>query len=486
MKRSRLLSFLLSIIITSFIAFLFAGAQVVFPGKKKRISTADDSIPVPNPKLLGTKTPYQSPGTDTVTPPRGFKPVFINYVGRHGARFQTSPKDLVNMINVLNLAERQGDLTESGRRLKEMLFRFRSVENGHYGFITRLGEEEQEGIGRRIFRHYPEVFRGRGLVITTTQKIRTQQSERAFLKGLGNFDADKIKLFSPPDSLNDMLRFFDIAPAYKKYKKSKVIHIRMDSLYKDTRMTKVRSDIGKEFFTGGFAEKLEHHKIRIITFKGRKAVYDVDNFIDDLYGLYAIRFSMEREIEKAGISPKNVNVGSFFKPNDLQRVAFLDGAGEFLEKGPAEDTLGIQIRDAVPLLVDFIRSTDNYIHHPEHIDADLRFAHAETISPFATLLGVRRASRPSPSVFSYENFWQPSRVIPLSANIQWVLYYNGRQYLIKVLLNEKAARLPIATEMFPYYQWNDVKAYYLHKLALLHVKTGENMHQYLLKLRNNS
>ena len=37
--------------------------------------------------------------------------------------------------------------------------------------------------------------------------------------------------------------------------------------------------------------------------------------------------------------------------------------------------------------------------------------------------------------------------------------------LVKILLNEDEARLPISTDCAPYYHWSDVRRYYLDKLA---------------------
>ena len=39
--------------------------------------------------------------------------------------------------------------------------------------------------------------------------------------------------------------------------------------------------------------------------------------------------------------------------------------------------------------------------------------------------------------------------------------FNGR---VVVVLNEKEATLPVKTDQYPYYKWEDVRAYYLKKL----------------------
>lgn len=441
-----------------------------------------DSDSIPHPAYLGTKALYRVTHSDTLKPPHGYKPVFINYVGRHGARFQTSEKDLKNLQMILFMAEKNGDLKATGQELESVIKKFSEVQKEHYGDISTEGAEEQRGIGRRMYRHYPNVFRGRGLIVSATQKVRTQQSERAFLKGFGKYSG-KIKGQILPDSLDDALRFFSISPGYKKYKKGRFLRVRIDSLNDDPRMVEVRKDIGSEFFKPHFLAGFLSNGLILKDNSKKRIIFRFDDFLDDLYGLYAIQFSIRSEIRRQGLALSDMNIGAFFKKDDLKWLAFEDGAKDYLEKGPGNDTLGIQIRDAAPLLVDFIRSTDQYILNPGSKDADLRFAHAETIAPLATLMGIPGASRTSSSIFNYSEFWKPYRVIPLSANIQWILCFNKKEYLLKVLLNEQPVQLPVSTRCFPYYKWSRVKKYYLDKLLKMNVHLQDNMHQYLLDLK---
>jgi len=76
-------------------------------------------------------------------------------------------------------------------------------------------------------------------------------------------------------------------------------------------------------------------------------------------------------------------------------------------------------------------------------------------------------SVPAASIYQYNKHWSPEAIIPLSANIQWIVYSNGADYLVKVLLNEKEAVLPVQTKHAPYYEWAEVKKYYLDKLNAL-------------------
>jgi hypothetical protein len=138
---------------------------------------------------------------------------------------------------------------------------------------------------------------------------------------------------------------------------------------------------------------------------------------------------------------------------------------------------------ALPLLADFLSSTEAAIGNKAAPDARLRFTHAEAIAPFATLLGLPQASIPSASIYQYYTHWKAESIAPLSANIQWILYSNGKDYLVKVLLNENETALPLPTDTYPFYRWEAVKTYYLDKLRRLHASPQQDMQRYLRELQ---
>ena len=100
---------------------------------------------------------------------------------------------------------------------------------------------------------------------------------------------------------------------------------------------------------------------------------------------------------------------------------------------------------------------DDFILHSEkcsQLDSThflrARFAHAETIIPFAALLHIpilSDKSTPNNETFTYENNgWRGELISPMTANIQWEIYRHysygktrhsrHQQILIRMLLNE--------------------------------------------------
>jgi hypothetical protein len=64
--------------------------------------------------------------------------------------------------------------------------------------------------------------------------------------------------------------------------------------------------------------------------------------------------------------------------------------------------------------------------------------------------------------------WWACLVFPMASNIQLIFYREDvadKDVLVKVMLNEEEAQLPIESDMAPYYKWSDVREYYLTKIA---------------------
>ena len=416
---------------------------------------------------LGTKTPYTPPHAAYTSPPAGYQPVFINYVGRHGARFLTKAGADQKVLETLQAAEKSNALTGTGKKIEEIAQRLQAAGKGNYENITLLGQEEQEAIGERMEYIYKNVFSGRGIEVMTTWKVRTQQSAEAFLKGLAGYKGEK-RYERAPDSMDTTLRFYDLSPAYTRYKKGNLIRRSLDSLDKDSRTLATARRICARVFTPSYVKDLT---------KTSRAL----TFADDLYDLYAIGWSMSGEVRNAGHPGDSEGLGIVFDREDLEWMEFRNGAADFLEKGPGFDSIGVQVKVAAPLLADLINSFDKAIGQPDAGDAVLRFTHAEAIAPLAALMGISGASTPVTSIYKYHEHWNAGNVIPLSANIQWVLYAGpgARDYLVKVLLNEREAILPVTTSLWPYYRWEDLRTYYVQKLRAVGAGLRQDMMGYL-------
>ncbi|MDN3579899.1 histidine-type phosphatase [Mucilaginibacter flavus] len=419
--------------------------------------------------FLGTKTLYKSPVVKYTPVPKGYEPVFINHVGRHGARHLTKDVKASFTYGFLLKADSAGMLTDEGKLLKKMVLNLQKVEKGNTKSISAEGREELQGIGSRMYNNYNKVFASKPkLNITITKEIRTKQSEDAFLAGLKPHLKDSAQITEANDDVN--LRFYDESPAYTAYEKKGDWDKYKAIIAKAEHVEEINKAIVSRLFKAEYFKAIDEMQ--------------ADRIINDIWGFATIVYSVQGEAKQLGIESKELDFTSLFTCDELKALGRTDNVEDFLVKGPGVKADGLQVIIAAPLLANFITTTDDFIKTGTY-NANLRFAHAETISPFAALLSIEGADKVSNDINQFDKAWQASNVIPLSSNIQWIFYKKkgSTDYLVKILLNEKEAHITGLKGTSPYYKWTDVRKFYVAKLAKLNYKLGDDAVEFLKNLK---
>lgn len=419
--------------------------------------------------FLGTKTLYKVPVIKYTPVPKGYEPVFINHVGRHGARHLTKDVKTAFTYTVLLKADSTAMLTEKGKLLKQMMLNLQKVEKGNTKSISAEGCEELQGIGSRMYSNYTKVFAGKPkLNVTITKEIRTKQSEDAFLLGLKANLKDSAQIVGANDDVN--LRFYDESPAYTAYEKKGDWDKYKAIIAKAEHVDDINKAVVSRLFKAEYLKTLDN--------------IEADKIIKDIWGFATIVYSLQGESKQLGIEPKELDFTSLFTCDELKALGRTDNVEDFLIKGPGVKADGLQVVIAAPLLANFITTTDEFIKSGTY-SANLRFAHAETISPFAALLAIEGVDKVSADINQFDKAWQASKVIPLSSNIQWIFYKKKGTagYLVKILLNEKEAHITGLKSVSPYYKWADVRKFYIAKLAKLNYKLGDDAVEFLKNVK---
>lgn len=172
----------------------------------------------------------------------------------------------------------------------------------------------------------------------------------------------------------------------------------------------------------------------------------------DLYNLYIIAADMQEE----NTGDHTFNFDQYFADvpaGDGDVFAWILDMEDFYEKGPSYAGQDETYRIAQPLLDDFFKSIDERVAGGTTA-ATFRFAHAETIMPFAALIGAPGSTQQAPAVeiprsvadvYNYQNNeWRGESVTPMAANIQWDVATRidpetGKAYtpLVRMLYNEE-------------------------------------------------
>src|SRR5580700_5274466 len=105
---------------------------------------------------LGSKTPYSAPADSSQSDGslENCEPIFINYLGRHGSRHLSKKMDDA-LQNVVNEAQKKGQLIARGQGLPELIANVLALENPqNLGQLSSLGRMEQHGIANRLYKDF--------------------------------------------------------------------------------------------------------------------------------------------------------------------------------------------------------------------------------------------------------------------------------------------------------------------------------------------
>lgn len=423
-----------------------------------------------NQGYRGTKTPYPFTKASYTAAPEGYEPTFINFVGRHGSRHLSGSKYDKTLMELLTIAEKDGQITNLGKELKHEIGKLMEVEKDNYGLLSVSGAQELEGIGSRVAHNFKDVFSGdKKIIAQATFKDRTPQSRDNFITGLQEgLGGGKLNILTSAfeEGQDPYLRPYDLATKYNEYAENG----EWVKLFEDYATQKVGADYAKDvllqFFSSSFYDRLDAGEFKLKDDKDKVKLSSPTDAASNLYELYIISSNIKGE--------GNFEFGRYFTSNQLKWYESIDNIKDFYEKGPSLTSTDLPQDIAAPLVKELINSTEQSIKKKDTAGV-FRFAHAETIIPLSSFLDIKGANVSVDQPEQVGQNWNGSVISPMGANIQWILYSNGKDYLVKMLRNEEEIAFPIETKMFPYYKWEDVKAYYEKKLKAVGIDMDSSL-----------
>ena len=110
-----------------------------------------------------------------------------------------------------------------------------------------------------------------------------------------------------------------------------------------------------------------------------------------------------------------------------------------------------------PLVEDILERANNAIKGKNPNVADLRFTHDSYVAPIQAYMGYDGScAQYGVDVEKAASSFYLSPMIPMGANLQFVLYRNkAGKVLVRTLINERDATMPIKSKYAPFYEWDD-------------------------------
>jgi hypothetical protein len=383
---------------------------------------------------------YQGPTRALSPSPAGYKPFYISTYARHGSRYLIKASEYDYPYNVLQKANEAGKLSELGHRALKQLGYLREDAKDRYGDLTPLGAVQHQQIAQRMYDRFPEVFKGRSVIeARSTVVIRCILSMQNELLQLAKNNPKLI--FNADASQHDMY----------------YMNLQDSALYKQ-RYSEQTQQAYKDF-----CAKYEVHKPAMAKLFNDTAYYNREV---DAFELNKAIFKIASSVQ--GTEMRDVfNLFDVYTEDELYNNWLQANAFWYLSFGHNPHNGGNQPFTQRNLLKRIIEDADNSILRP-HPGATLRFGHETIILPLACLLDLNGYGREIHDMETLDTKgWINFEVFPMAANIQFVFYRrdkNDTDVLLKVLLNENEATLPIPTDMAPYYHYRDFREFYIKKL----------------------
>ncbi len=385
--------------------------------------------------------------TAPLTPaPKGYEPFYMSHYGRHGSRWLIAEGDYTSPMNTLREARDAGKLTAEGEAVLRKLEAFHPTTIRRLGELTTVGERQHHGIGRRMARNFPEIFKARNVQIDarSTVVIRCILSMEA--------ECEELAAANPTARLHN-----DVSESLQYY---------LNQDWSDRLRRASRQGRG---LRSSYERRLSQpERLMKVLFNDQRWVYDNVRASQLMRQLFEVASNMQSH-------DTDIELYSLFNEEEVYNQWQMRNIGWYLDYGAAPQTGTIMPFSQLNLLRNIIETADTIVPAPSSPlaprastpQATLRFGHEVCVMPLACLLELGQCGAQVENLDTLDRVWRNYRIFPMACNVQLVFYRPKKgsgDILVKALLNEREVTLPTQPVSGPYYRWEDLRQYYLDKM----------------------
>ena len=389
--------------------------------------SALDQLKADPRKSYGMDYPYSFTTQKLTKAPKGYKPFYISHYGRHGSRYYWNAMLYQELSKLLTTAHEKQILTPEGEAFYERFMAAKDELTAGVSELSDLGWEQHQRIARTMYNNFPEVFKKGGNVFAISSLTgRCVLSMSSFCQELTQCNPMiEIREQSARKTLDGVVPTDNQNPLKRKFPKANA-----------------RWEKNREKFP--FDESLRDKVVKRV-FTNTDSLQNLHHIGSNLINLYTSLPNIGHEGMMGNLITDDEMVAQWEQSN----------------LGSYSWVFGPQY-EMIPILEDIIKKADAVIDGSSDHISDLRFGHDTCLGPLTVLMGINGADLDPEDPFEVKNCYQNWETCKAS-NIQLV-FYRGKKgtddILVKLLLNGEEARLPIATDSYPYYKWSDLRQFY--------------------------
>lgn len=387
--------------------------------------------------------------TPLTATPKGYEPFYMSHYGRHGSRWLIGEGDYTGPLNTLRDANAAGKLTAKGKEVLKKLEDFYPTTIRRLGELTTVGERQHHGIGSRMAKNFPEIFKAKNVAIDarSTVVIRCILSMEA--------ECEELAAANPTVRIHN-----DVSESFQYY-------LNQDWSDRMRRASRQGRGVRSEY------ERKYSHPERLmkVLFNDQSYVYDNIRASSLMRQLFEVASNMQSH-------DTDIELYSLFTDDEIYDQWRIRNIGWYLDYGAAPQSRGMMPFTQLNLLRNIIETADTIVPpYPgvavppaQDIQATLRFGHEVCVMPLACLLELGQCGAQVENLDTLDNVWRNYRIFPMACNVQLIFYrpVKGKpgDILVKAMLNEREMTLPVQPVSGPYYKWADLRQYYLDKIQM--------------------
>lgn len=391
-------------------------------------------------KAGGVYLAYPTVETKQTPAPKGYKPFYVSHYGRHGSRYLLSDRDYQWIIQLMEKADTVNGLTPLGHDVLKRLNMVWEEAQGRAGDLTPLGVRQHQGIAERMSKNFPEVFRGkRHVSARSTVVYRCAMSMVAF--------GDRLKQLNPQLDMS-----YEMSEKYMSYLN---YHSARSNAFTHGKKGPWVEEYRK-------FEEAQVHPDRLVStlFSNADFIRCEVNPSELMWGLYWIAVDMQ-DMETP------VSFFDLFTAKEMFDLWQCVNYRFYMGNANPLASNGIVMANAKSLVENILESADAAIKD-RSIAATLRFGHDGNVIPLLALLQIENFDVAVAGPAEVYKHWCDFKATPMASNVQIVFFENkAGDILVKFMHNENEVHVPVKTDQWPFYHWNDVKEYYQKRLSTL-------------------
>ncbi len=379
----------------------------------------------------------------SLTPsPKNYEPFYMSHYGRHGSRWLIGDGDYSRPIATLKAAKEQGKLTPLGEKTLATIEAIYATADKRLGDLTTVGERQHHGIGKRMVQNFPEIFKAKNLKIDA----RSTVVNRCILSMIA--ECEELAAANPTAQIHN-----DVSESLQYY-----LNQPWDGLVK-----KIGRSTGDQEEQNYNIKWTHPERLMKQLFNNQQYVYNNVNAASLMRQLFHVACNFQSH-------DTDLELFSLFTDEEVYDLWRLNNVRWYLDYGASPVSDSMMPFSQLYLLKNIIATADTVTQ----TQATLRFGHEVCVMPLACLLELDNCGIKISNLDELDTYWRNYRIFPMGCNIQLIFYRPKKgktgDILVKALLNERETYLPIKTTQWPYYNWQELRQYYLHKISAFEAK----------------